>query len=86
MPKINAVTLVLGLAVNLAAYKFKLEQNKLSEEVGQKEALLYNVVLLGTILHVAPEWMRSEIVFDMAQIRVFFRRILAVVRCGDVSV
>lgn len=70
----------------VAGYEFKLEQNKRSEEIGGKDALLYNVVSSGTILHVAPDWMRSEIVFEMAQLQVFFRRILAVALCGGVSV
>ncbi|CAM6083308.1 unnamed protein product [Calypogeia fissa] len=65
-------------------YEFKLEQNELSEEVGGKNALLYNVVSPGTNLHAAPEWMQSEIVFDMNQAQVFFQR-MAVALCRGAS-
>ncbi|CAM6086554.1 unnamed protein product [Calypogeia fissa] len=63
-------------------YEFKLEQNELSEEVGGKNALLYNVVSPGTILHFAPEWMQTEIVFDMTQAKVFFLRLAVTLHLG----
>lgn len=67
--------------VNLAGYEFKLTQNELSEEVGGKDALLYEVVAPGTLLYVAPEWMHSDIIFDITQVQVFFQRVLAVALC-----
>jgi hypothetical protein len=68
-----------------AGYEFKLQTNHLSINVGGRDAVLYDVVSLGTIENVAPEWMRSEIVFDLCQARTFFARILAVAHHGAVS-
>lgn len=61
-----------------AGFSFKLEQNNLSKAVGGNDALLYRVMVPGTLIHLAPEWMKSEIVFDVIQAHVFFQRILTI--------
>ncbi|OAE20727.1 hypothetical protein AXG93_154s2020 [Marchantia polymorpha subsp. ruderalis] len=61
-----------------SGFSFKLEQNNLSKAVGGNDALLYRVMVPGTLIHLAPEWMKSEIVFDVIQAHVFFQRILTI--------
>eukprot|EP01018_Ginkgo_biloba_P002050 Gb_17717 [translate_table: standard] len=63
-----------------SGFSFKLKclltgKNLNTEEDGE---LLYNVVSLGTLHKIAPEWMKEELIFSITQVNVFFERILQV--------
>lgn len=63
-----------------SGYSFHLKcahhENKLTED-GE---LIYQVVSLGTLHKVAPDWMKEEIIFSVAQVNVFMDRLLQVVK------
>lgn len=63
-----------------SGYSFRLKcahhENKLTED-GE---LVYQVVSLGTLHKVAPDWMKEEIIFSIAQVNVFMDRLLQVVK------
>lgn len=63
-----------------SGYSFQLKcahhENKLTED-GE---LVYQVVSLGTLHRVAPDWMKEEIIFSIAQVNVFIDRLLQVVK------
>lgn len=63
-----------------SGYSFHLKcadhENKLTED-GE---LVYQVVSLGTLHKVAPDWMKEEIIFSIAQVNVFMDRLLKVVK------
>ncbi|KAH8499002.1 hypothetical protein H0E87_017785 [Populus deltoides] len=61
-----------------SGYAFTLTWMK--NEAVQEPELLYRVLTLGTFERVAPEWMRSVLMFSMRMWPIFFERLACVIR------
>ncbi|KAJ8754509.1 hypothetical protein K2173_005670 [Erythroxylum novogranatense] len=57
----------------LTCYAFSLTWVK--KAVGEEPKLVYHVQTLGNFERIAPEWMRSDLMFSMSMFPIFFERI-----------
>lgn len=64
-------------AVHQSGYSFNLTWVSNASLDGE---LLYRVTSLGTLVNVAPEWMREFIIFSMSMCPVFFERISRIIK------
>lgn len=64
--------------VYLTGYAFTLTWMK--NEAVEEPELLYRVLTLGTFERVAPEWMRSVLMFSMRMWPIFFERLACVIK------
>lgn len=64
--------------VYLTGYAFTLTWVK--KEAEEEPELLYRVLTLGTFERVAPEWMRSVLMFSMRMWPIFLERVACVIK------
>ncbi|CAK7331142.1 unnamed protein product [Dovyalis caffra] len=64
--------------VSLTGYSFTLTWVK--KEAEEEPELLYRVLTLGTFERIAPEWMRSVLMFSMRMWPIFFERVACVIK------
>ncbi|KAJ8750611.1 hypothetical protein K2173_015785 [Erythroxylum novogranatense] len=80
--KLSAVNQTEGICISAlhqsSDYAFSLTWVK--KAAGEEPELVYRVSTLGTFERIAPEWMRSDLMFSMSMCPIFFERIARVIK------
>ncbi|GLJ30390.1 hypothetical protein SUGI_0601270 [Cryptomeria japonica] len=69
-----------------SGFSFHLRRHHYEDNPGENGELMYQVVSLGTLHKIVPDWMKEEIIFTIAQVDVFFNRLLQVTNGHDFRV
>ncbi|CAN1144176.1 hypothetical protein LINPERHAP2_LOCUS13965 [Linum perenne] len=82
--KLSAATQSEGACISVmhqtSGYSFSLTWLKNAPGGGEEPELLYRVSTLGTFERIAPEWMRSMLMFSVGMCPIFFERLARVVK------